>query len=545
MSSINRSKDRPSGSMSGQSGANLPPVDMETEVGPGHRVLVALPFRQRPSSTSTSDRSRTPPTPSPPPPPQGVPVPSSPAYSSLEPRPGRRHESSPSSLDESRLSSETLTPPTSNETSPSSQSAGTTQQSTPSPLGATSSHALRPRTVRPRSDNNDHRSNSHCLQPQSRSSRQSISGETLVDESETPPGLGSAILLAGSTRLPQRFYEAYRYELLLRFRLALRALSQSIPIDGIPIHQWPEAAQGIIFFLDFTDERVKNALPYFRSSMSTLTPGFTTISLIGENNLASLGMPVRSDAPSQRDNATITQRAANAVANPSNPWAPGWGPQRQRQAMERSSEAYVRMSGYGQASEAGPESYVGVRRRDATRTMRLSGSEIGRASRIVPQEHWIAQGPQTMPPASRGSFRYSNRPVTGPGVSHRLLDGPSTLPMAGTAGFQQPSDTGRWYGSPPSRLTYPPSATFTPTMARPNMGGPANYAYLPGTVRPVPASASAATMARIDFGNGPDISAPIPVSGQGIRAMQRMARSGSLRGRGMARGGGTRRGRYR
>jgi hypothetical protein len=321
-------------------------------------------------------------------------------------------------------------------------------------------------------------------------------------------------------------------------------LSQSIPIDGIPIHQWPEAAQGIIFFLDFTDERVKNALPYFRSSMSTLTPGFTTISLIGENNLASLGMPMRPGAPSQRDNTTITQRAANAVANPSNPWAPGSGPQRQRQAMERTSEAYVRMSGYGQASEAGPESYEGVRRRDATRTMRLSGSETGRASRILPQDHWIAQSPQTMPPASRGSFRYSNRPVAGLGVSHRPLDGPSTLPIAGTAGFQQPSDTGRWYGSPPSRLTYPPSATFTPTMARPDMGGPANYAYLPGTVRTVPASASAATMARIDFGNVPDISTPIPVSSQGIRAMQRMARSGSFRGRGMARGRGTKRGRY-
>jgi hypothetical protein len=52
-------------------------------------------------------------------------------------------------------------------------------------------------------------------------------------------------------------------------------------------------------------------------------------------------------------------------------------------------------------------------------------------------------------------------------------------------------------------------------------------AYLPGTVRTVPASASAATMGRIDFGHGPDFLTPISVSDQAIRATQRMVQFGS------------------
>jgi hypothetical protein len=223
MSSIIRSEGASSRSISAQSDVNSPPADIGAEVEPGPRIHEALSFHRRPSSISTSDSSYTPPDPWPPLLSQAISGPSSPTSGLPEPRfslrvagPGRRHESSRSSLDESRLSSETLTPPTSNEMSPASQSAGITQQSAPSSLRATPSHIPRLLTVRPRSDNDDHRPNSRSLPPHSRSSQWSLSGSTLVDESETPPDLGSAILLGGSTRLPQRFYEAYRYELLQR-----------------------------------------------------------------------------------------------------------------------------------------------------------------------------------------------------------------------------------------------------------------------------------------------------------------------------------------
>lgn len=372
-----------------------------------------------------------------------------------------------------------------------------------------------------------------------------------MDESELFPSLGSAVLLRGSTisdRLIQLSYEANRYELLQQYRLAPQALSQSISIYGahpsIPITQWPELDEGILYFIDFTDARVKNALPYFRPSVSALTAYFATNSLVGPYDRASLWMPIRPEASGRQDYARNTRRDADGVIEaqpePSDPWAPGSGPQRQRQAMGQFPEAYARMAGNGQASGARLESYMGVRRSGSARVMRLSGSETGRASRILPQEHWIAQNSQIMPTASRSSLRNPTRPVAWPGEWHRPVDRLLTLPIAGTAGLQQPSDTGRWHGSPP-RPTYPPSAIFTPTMAQPDMGGPPNYRH---SSRNVPRGATALTIGRVDFGHGPDFPAPRPVSGQVNRAAQRRARSGSPRGRGAARGRGTEYRRY-
>ncbi len=543
MSSINPSQGSSSAPAATQFGVNLPQSDGATGAQPVPRVHEPLAFRGLSSSISNLNIIRTPFDPLPVLPSQDVQTPSCVTNNLSEPQPctrvsspSLRHASSWSPLDGSHFSPETLTPSTSNETSPSSGSADPAQHLMPSTSCPISGHRS--------SSNYDHPSHSPRFRPQSRSSRQSYSGDTLVDQSEPPSSLGSAVLLEGSTRLAQRFYQAYRYELLHRFLLALRALSQSLPIDGIPIHQWPEATQGIFVFLDFADARAMNTLSYFRSSVVALTPGLMVNSSIGDNNTAPLGILRTRIAPSQQDYQTATQRATDSLIgtrpNLNDPWAPGISAQRQRQAMNRSSEVYARMTAYGLTSEVRQESYmsVGVSSRRLP-ARRLLSSETG-TSRIVPQE-LFGRRPEVRPLAMAEISNYQTRPVSWPGVLHRPLDRPPNFPANGTSRFQQPSDTGRWHGSPPTRSTYPPRATYVPTVARPGMGGPANYAYLP---RNSPRPVNAASMGRIDFGHGPDFTMPRPASGQAGRAAQRMARSESLRGRCIARGRGTGHGRY-
>jgi hypothetical protein len=287
-----------------------------------------------------------------------------------------------------------------------------------------------------------------------------------------------------------------------------------------------------------------NALSYFSSSVSTLTPGLTANSPIGDDKLAPLRTSTRRIVLGQQDYQTDSQRAADGVIgarpNPNHPWGEVMDSQRQRQAMERSSKVYARMVEYGHTSQFSPETYMG--KRSSTRRLparRLLSSESG-VSRIVPQELFARQS-QITAPVGRGDYKQQDRPAAWPGIVQRPLDKPPTLPANRISRFQYPSDTRRWHGSPPTGFAYPPRPAYVPTMARPIMGGPANFACLLGTV---PTSVHVAPIARIDFGHGPDFTAPRPVSGQAGRAMQRMARWGSLSGRGMARGRGTMYGRY-
>jgi hypothetical protein len=270
----------------------------------------------------------------------------------------------------------------------------------------------------------------------------------------------------------------------------------------------------------------------------------TANSPIGDDRPASLRTSTRRIVPGQQDYQTDSQRAADGVIearpNPNNPWGEVMGSQRQRQAMERSSKFYARMVEYNHTSQFSPETYMGIG--SGTRRLparRLLSSE-SRVSRIVPQELFARQSRITAP-IGRGNYEQQDRPAAWPGVVQRPLDKPPTLPANRISKFQYSSDTGRWHGSSPTGFAYQPRPAYVPTMARPIMGGPANFAHLPGTG---PTSVHVAPIARIDFGHGPDFTAPRPVSGQAGRAMQRMARWGSLRGRGMARGRGTMYGRY-
>jgi hypothetical protein len=546
MSSINTSQRLSSGSTAVQSKLNLPPANNGTKAELRPRVHGPLAFSSWSLSISPSDLNRNPFDTESFPPYQDMLVSSCPTNTSSEltpsvrvPRPGHRHTSSRSSFDENRLSSETPTPPISNETSPSG-SADQAQRVTPSPSCPIPSRRPFAPSVRPASSNISCPWNFDNFSPPSRSSRESFSGDTLVDQYVPPSGLDSVFLLEGSMRLTQRFYEANRYELLHRFLLVLRVLSQSLPINGYLFINSQKSLREFLF-MNFMDVKVMNALSYFSSSVSTLTPGLTTNSPIGDDRSAPLRRRI---VPGQQDCPTDSQRAADGVVearpNPNDPWGEVMGSQRQRQAMKRSSEVYARMVEYGHTSQFSPESSMGIG--SGTKRLparRLLSSESG-VSRIVPQELFVRQS-QITALVGRENSKQQDRPAALAGVVQRPLDKPPTLPTNRISRFQYPSDSGRWHGSPPTEFAYPPRPTYVPTMARPIMGGPANFARLPGTVL---TSVHVAPIARIDFGHGPDFTTPRPVSGQAGRAMQRMARWRSHRGRGIDRGRDTMYGRY-
>jgi hypothetical protein len=271
MSSINTSQRLSSSSTAVQSKLNLPPANNGTKAELRPRVHGPLAFSSWSLSISPSDLNRNPFDTESFPPYQDMLVSSCPTNTSSElttsvrvPRPGHRHTSSRSSFDENRLSSETPTPPISNETSPSSGSADPAQRVAPSSSCPIPSQRPFAPSVRPESSNISCPWNFDNFLSPSRSSRESFSGDTLVDQCVPPSGLGSVFLLEGSIRLTQQFYEAYRYELLHRFLLALRILSQSFPINGCLFINGQKPLREFLF-TNFMDVKVMNALSYLSS----------------------------------------------------------------------------------------------------------------------------------------------------------------------------------------------------------------------------------------------------------------------------------------
>jgi hypothetical protein len=239
MSSINTSQRLSSDSTAVQSELNPPPADNGSKAELRPRVHGPLAFSGRSLSISPSDLNRNPFDTEPFPPYRDMLASSCPTNTSSEPtlsvrvpRPGHRHTFSQSSFYENRLSSETPTPPISNGTSPSSGSADPAQRvAPPSSYPVPSQRPFAP-SVRPDSSNVSCSWNFDNFSSPSRSSRESFSGDTIVDQYAPPSSLGSVFLLEGSIRLTQRFYEVYRYELLHRFLLRSEYYHKVFPLMG-------------------------------------------------------------------------------------------------------------------------------------------------------------------------------------------------------------------------------------------------------------------------------------------------------------------------
>jgi hypothetical protein len=271
MSSINTPQKPSSSSTAVQPELNLPPADNGSKAELRPRVHRPLAFSGRSLSISPSDLNRNPLDTEPFPPYRDMLASSCPTNTSSEPtpsvrvpRPCHRHNFSQSSFYENRLLSETPTPPTSNKTSSSSGSADPAQRVTPSFSCPIPSQRPFAPSARPDSSNITCPWNFDNFSSPSRSSRESFSGDILVDQCVPPSGLGSVFLLEGSIRLTQRFYEAYRYEILHRFLLALRILSQSLPITGYLFINGQKPLREFLF-MNFMDVKVMNALSYSSS----------------------------------------------------------------------------------------------------------------------------------------------------------------------------------------------------------------------------------------------------------------------------------------
>lgn len=535
MSSMNPSKDPSSSSTSTEPTANPPPAETSTRAASGPYFPNPIPFRRHPSSISSMDPSRMPFDPLPPRSAQVTPERSRPADTSTESEPqpstrishpSLRYPSSRSSLDLNRGSSESPTPPTSKDITPPSQPAGPILKPASTLSGAAPSYLPRPQQINPTSVHPSNRFYS-TLQPQS--ARQSYSGDTLVDESASPLGLGSTIFTPGSVRSTpshermEQTLEVHRYEPTKHYYLVIQPPCKSVLNDvahsSVPVAQWPEVAQGIIPFIDFKDEEVKNALPYFRSSVLALTKG-----LFKNSNLS---YPER-QAPARVVNPRLMTRHHSAYSLATRPTL-------QRGATTQISATRAAMRGNAQLSWPRPGSHGRVQRSSNLRVMRRSGPRYGRASR--PIEQWIEQTAQHAQIGQDNDFWQQTEPVVWSGVVPRPSDGPGMMPLTGRGGFQHPPNPGRWQGGPTSFI-HQPRPTYMPNLGRPDLRHRASLGYLPGAVQGLE---HAATIGSADFGNGPHSAVMSERTIQAFHTYQRAR--GGMRGYMGVRGWGTARGR--